>query len=424
MNNTESKQRLNYGLIVYLLIILYVIRLGYTFAGNSFLFSITTSFVIGIVTIIFCCAIDKEFPYVFFQANLVWLLIYVVIIFLLSLLMGDNYNFKTVTYIKNVITLFSTYGVYLLLYRSQSKIVRKIVLIYFIGIVLSAAYTLFVSITGPEHIIRMTAEGVYYYNLFPLKYGGYDFIYALVFVYVGLICFYGENKERLAIWKKVIIVSALVLFAITVISANFTTAFVLLLIFTGLNISKNKRTRILFFAILTVLLFIAPQLLAKLVDSLPLIQQLTADRLKEIIYSFNGMGVVSDYRVDGDRLSRILASLKVIGEHPFIGGYVKGSAVSLGGHTEWIDTMARYGVPAFAFFVAFWTGTKKRMMRKQNCQYGTDNIIKIAFFLLLVLGLVDPLSMEITVAPIFIFYPFMSELFGVYGATSKDDGRY
>ena len=397
--------------VLNIMLIYCLLRFGLVFTTTVSLFRIPFVVVAGVGLIFLFACVNQKYTGQLIQANLACLIINIFSVGILKNFIASASNTVLANnYFNQLIVLAVLWGVYLYMLWQPANSRKWLAGVYLLVVAVSAAYTAYVALDGGDFVIRNTAFGEYD-NRYPLMYGGFDFIYGLVIVYVALLVALANGGKRIKKAKKVILLALMVLFALTIIASNYSTAFMLIMVATIFILPKTNRTRIILLCVLLFCIYVVPEPLTKLIDSIPYLPKLTSSRINELILSFSGQGT-SDYLTDdGERLDRIFWSLRAFLAHPILGVYGSGDNTVLGNHTEWIEQLARYGLLTAIFNTSFWVLTYRSMERNSTPGSVTNKCIKNAFFVYLILGFLNPISMIVTSAPLFVLCPFVENLF-------------
>ena len=406
MNRNGSKSLTLIGLLNVLLMFC-LLRIGLVMTAGFSAFSLVLIVLVGGGLIAVYMLLDSSYAGAFFRLNTVALILNIFLIFIVRLAVTNPEHLTTASnYINQLIILLLLWGFYLYISRMNVRRQRMFVRFYLLLITVSALYTFYVAINGSTNIIRDTASGVYDPS-FPFVYGGYDFIYALVLIYVILLTTISRAGGRMTTAVKAAVICILVISAITVIISGYSTAFVLILVFTIWNLTKRTVTKVCSLIILAVLLFGAPHLVVDFINGIPFMPKLTSSRIGELILSISGQGTVEYFSDEGQRWDRLMWSIEVFLENPILGGFLGQTGLPFGYHSEWIEQLARYGLITAISNLAFWVGTYRRMSDQARESNVTYHCIRNAFFVYLILGFLNPISMVVTSAPMFILCPFV-----------------
>lgn len=313
-------------------------------------------------------------------------------------------------YMKDLLILFFLWAVYLSLRRMSDDKIKWLVRIYLVAIFVCTCFTLYVAIIGPKDVIRDTASGDFFDA--PVPYGGFDFIYSLDIVYACLAYYLSINRDRLAFGTKLIMIAMLAVIFVTVALSNYTTALLLIVVSTIWACVVRVKHKALLFVALVGGFFVCAEGIAAAIKALPL-SELTTSRLADVVLSMTGHAVEDTHLTgEGQRFDRILWSLRIILEHPIIGGYLGNTKLPFGDHTEWIEQFARYGLLYILLHMGFWVGAGKRILRQ--CERDdTRSTLKIGYWVLLLVGFLNPIALVTTPAPLFLLCPFLDKVFPV-----------
>ena len=387
------------------LLIYCIFRIGLVMTSKMSLFSLQYVMIVGFFVIFLRIGSTQIKKAISSYCN-IFLLLEIALIFILkSFTLYTKYINTEVVYIKQLIFLVLLFFMYMYIQGCNKNSQRIYVLLYLFCISLSSCYTLYVSLSGAGNIIRNTAFGVYD-DSFALGYGGYDFIYALVIIFV-ITATYIHRNRNMNFGLRIVLVSFILLVAFTIIASGFSTAFVLIFVFTVFEFVPGKYVKWIVIAFGTLLVYIFPSVISNIINAIPFIPELTSTRVTNTILSLFGKGTGEYISQEGQRLDRILWTLRIFFEHPFFGGFAGNTDLPFGYHTEWLEQMGRYGIFATALNTSFWISLY-RNMKRTICE---DDIkmrcLRNSFIVYFILGLFDPISMVVTAAPLFVLCPFI-----------------
>ena len=176
--------------------------------------------------------------------------------------------------------------------------------------------------------------------------------------------------------------------------------------------------KIILAAFLLVVFFVFSRPIAEFVENLPL-SELTTKRISDLILSLTGYeGVENPIFGEGQRLDRMIWSLKIVAENPIVGGFVGNTIQAFGYHTEWIDKAARHGLLYMVFHAAFWVTAFKKLV--SYCEtLEQKNLIKTSFLVFIFLGFTNPITLVTTPAPLFLLCPFLTTAFPIIDKETK-----
>ena len=271
---------------------------------------------------------------------------------------NDNYLAATT---KNI--LFFAFFAFIFLYYSRpgfEKFRAIIVAVWFLETVISCVHSIIFLQEHPDYARALVS---------PDMYGVYDGLqtYTMIgFYHVGALSFLTPaflyralGKRRKSGYESLILIICCLLFWFTVMKTQFTIALMLVssavlivLMIVILNkVKKELRLHVCVFLIIlfALLIFLLPKFLLSLYES-DLFGSVLSDRIYSIYRMITGLDIGnSDLQ---DRLYHYSLSLEGIRESKLLGGYFTGSA-TCGGHSEFGDMLALFGVFFFALFIWF-----------------------------------------------------------------------
>ena len=199
-----------------------------TFTDDFSIFGLTRVFIIGVFGIFVLSLISPTFSNGFYKKNIIFLAVYIVILFLFSMYVTDTNSITNLdTYTKKLLMLFVFWGMYTLVNLFSQKEKKLFALMFFICIFISSAYTLYVALTIGSDMVRQTTVSVYSDEV-SNTYGGYDFIYILVLVYISVTLSYKNHKKNIPLGMKIFVYAFFVVAFLTVICSGFGTALLLM----------------------------------------------------------------------------------------------------------------------------------------------------------------------------------------------------
>lgn len=408
--NQRKKRTLELTSMLNLPIIYCLLRFGLVFTTRWRFFELSLIVFLGVAMLLTYAFIDKWFAGQFLQRNLLFLGLNIFCVFLIQhLTKNPTYASAATGYINQLLVLFLLWGFYLYMQRLNITQQRRLIGVYLLAITVSTVYTFHVASVGDDLIIRNTAFSQYDTS-FQFAYGGFDFIYGLVVIYSALLIVLSQGGNRIRPLARVELILLLLLIASTVIISKYSTAFVLILVFTILIVPKKTGFKVFWAILLIVFVFWAPQFLTRFIESIPFMPEITSSRINDLILSVSGRGSSAYITEEGQRLDRVFWSLKAFAENPLLGLFGGNGTRTLGSHTEWIDQLARYGIVTAIFNMSFWLTTYKRMKITAKQSSITHKCLVSTFIMYFILGFLNPISMVVTSAPLFILCPFVESL--------------
>ena len=270
---------------------------------------------------------------------------------------NDNYLAATT---KNI--LFFTFFAFIFLYYSRpgfEKFSAIIVAVWFLETVISCVHSISFLQKYPDYARALVTPDMYgaYEGLQTYTMIGFDHACCLSFLTPALL--YKALDKKKNWYERLLLLICCLLFWFTVMKTQFTIALILISlgIFAVLIIvlleKAKKQARlpicVLLMIILALLIFLLPKLLLSLYES-NLFGSVLSDRIYSIYRMITGLDIGnSDLQ---DRLYHYSLTLEGIRESKLLGGYFTGSA-TCGGHSEFGDMLALFGIFFLALFIWF-----------------------------------------------------------------------
>lgn len=310
--------------------------------------------------------------------------------------------------IDNMIKICILYMFYIYLKNCEKKFLRVLLIIALVGYFTTMMSTMINAILDPN-AIRFTASREVSSRIL-LGFGGYDFIYGMIVVNIVLVW---HLTEKTIYKNKSFYIIFVILNSFTIITSAFSTAIILNFIFILLTCFHKKR-HIVILPFIAIISSFIPQVITKLIINiikLKIIPELVERKLLELVNGLLRNGRIEYFDNPVERGHRFLQSLDLIKEHPVLGNFIGNPTAIYGGHTEWIDRLAQYGVLMCILIMIFWIQLYKN--EKQYLKYKEKKIsvLNISFLYFIILGFLNPNSFIQTVFPIMFFVPFFDELF-------------
>lgn len=319
---------------------------------------------------------------------------------------SPTYNSYSAVYIRQLVFMITLCILYAKLESIGADKKKTMLMVYGVCMLISCIQTF--KATGlSEDLIRTNVAG-YSGDDGTGVFGGFDFIYALVIVYVALLSAVLQNWRRNRVLSGLLLLCCLMIL-LTIVRANFTTALILIVTYTIVTISwKNTKLRI---AVLFMVVFLPLMLpaITDVIDKMDFIPSLTRSRIVNVLQSLYGAAEDESLSGEGQRIDRIIWSMRIVAKNPILGGYAGNTLLPFGYHTEWIEQVARYGVIYGALMCWFWRNTYKNIIR--FCSEKSARTVRDCFMMFCILGFLNPISMVVTAAPLFVFSPFINLLF-------------
>lgn len=288
------------------------------------------------------------------------------------------------------------------LYREPREFRKRVWKLCLYGILFTILSTGINVLINPA-ILRSSASTVVR-GTFLFGIGGYDFVYGLIIVNILMIdAIYNSTPEKRKLYWAIFLTGTF-----TVFVSGYTTAFILNSIFiviAFLFCGNSKKTAILVLGL--PLVGVLPSFLSKILiwlTKVTVIPEIVRERIYKIALSFIGEGEVEHLSKEGERLDRMFRSANLFFEHPILGNFLTNREAAYGEHTEWLDSLAQFGLLGFIFVVLFWTCVykmQKGIILKHNRKITS---LKICYLYFIVLGFLNPATYMGIVFPL-IFLP-------------------
>ena len=220
--------------------------------------------------------------------------------------------------------------------------------------------------------------------------GSFGFIYMLVFAIIATIGQFKTHKLASNVWTKVLLLFFCVTGIKCIIDSTFTTALILLvvgiLVVLLMKPNATKRNILICFVCLFVVLS-AGQLLGSLLESLTLESDDVTIRLHEIGGLLKGEAGGENTE---SRFVHFTKSIECFIQYPLAGyNFAKHPVCTMGGHSEWVDMFAVYGllgaVPLLATIIIKLRRTSHALRTKLQYPF-----FSVLLFIFIVFGFLDP----------------------------------
>jgi hypothetical protein len=343
---------------------------------------------------------DFKFLFTFLNHSKYWLLWGAILLLYFFLNYGGEMETQLLSFIMilPIISIFS-FCEYKRAYRLE-KILFNVLII---GLIITSIITIRFLIQDPlaSRVIAI-AEGNSFYSMKGV--GGFSFVYSLVLLCPVLFYsfIYTKSGNR---WLYLLISC---LFGITVIAASYAIANIVMFMLLVVPIVFNKKN-ILPVTIVFIIVLLAGKFLLSFAYDYILSIENTIIRIRFLeLYNFalfNEVQASSDISL---RLSTYTGSfIKFISNPIFgVGAFfgTSGEVVGIGGHSEWLDLLARFGIVGSLPLLLFISSILKNI--KSSLQKKTRPIYIIILFYFLLLGLVNPFLGLVSMTTIFLL-PFL-----------------
>ncbi len=274
---------------------------------------------------------------------------------------------------------------------------------WFIDIAISCGYTIYRLIENPmlSRILAVGESRNEYLDASVSTAGvlGYGSIYGLVFLLFALVCVVKNTKRR-----KITLVLFMLLFAYTVIQAQFFIAFCLMLIGLCIAILGEQKTLYIVLAVLCILtgIFFVWNALPQIISS-GILPPMISNRLQIFLEQS------AESAIAGGRIKVYIQSIEAIGKS-FGLGAVFFDNITPGGHSEIMDLIAYYGIFFGSLFIYGVQCARKNILQCIPA-YSKKNY-NIVWLMYLLMSFLNPSAMCNLTLSIFIIIPLIYLEFG------------
>ena len=205
---------------------------------------------------------------------------------------------------------------------------------------------------GVSRLLVRSSEDAKYYASQGV--GGYGLVYPSVFTNAALMYLLTRVKG----FRKIFVLIPLVIGLLLVFSSGFLIAVIMTLVSLGcwaIRMFNNQNVKAISLSIvcLSIIVFIAMELLLKYSDSI-------VSALDGTFYKIKVQEIINALKTDQTtgklegRTSRYIESITAIFKYPIIGAKILGFESDIGGHSTLLDLIGLFGVVAIGFYVAIY----------------------------------------------------------------------
>ena len=322
---------------------------------------------------------------------------------------NDNYLAATT---KNI--LFFAFFAFIFLYYSRpgfEKFRTIIVAFWFLETVISCVHSIFFLQKYPDYARALVTPDMYgvYEGLRTYTMISFDHACCLSFLIPALL--YKALDKKKNWYERLLLLICCLLFWFTVMKTQFTIALMLVssavlivLMIVILNkVKKELRLHVCVFLIIlfALLIFLLPKFLLSLYES-DLFGSVLSDRIYSIYRMITGLDIGnSDLQ---DRLYHYSLTLEGIRESKLLGGYFTGNA-TYGGHSEFGDMLALFGIFFLTLFICFIVNMFRRGHKFVNNDLHPGFVI--AYIIYFVFSLINTSLWTSIGIGLFIILPFV-----------------
>ncbi len=354
--------------------------------------------------LLLCSFFVRGYAYNFLKYNSIPI-IFIIGITLRSLLSGNiSLGFfdplKTTISIANIIVAISIY----LYIRDRSDLFkRKILIITLISMIVSIIYSLYY-VTFIDYLAVRNETRV------DIGVGDFSLVYSVPFLSIILISVYKYNYKKYKFTNIFILLLVLISF-LFVLKANFMTALLLLILTIILSFFKMNKSQLLLMILIFSGVIIYLESIGNLFYYLANLDMFSWV-LKEKLYALGNLFTGSNTDLDtmGIRMEKIKSTLNTFIANPFIGvNYENYNETTVGGHAQWFDDLARYGLLGFSLWIVFYIKVFRDMVKYSKFKVEREAIKKSAI-IFIILGFLNPNTMSTVTMLVFSIIPFIGSL--------------
>ena len=327
------------------------------------------------------------------------------IIFVISVTLGYLLFSKVTTRFQHWELIYALMILIIFVYYShRPSLIRKICLVcLLIDMIVMNFYTCYllqfnsnisrIYAMGSEYVLK---EGVTTYLL-----AGFFHVYATIPILLYL-CLRWKDVFKLSKRYRILIITYFISALFLVIKANYATAILFLIFFCVGALFVNSKSGFIniltIFFVVILIFFSLTTLLEYLSDNL-YTGTIVEHRFNDVLKFINGQG---DNKNDINRRMEFMrVSFDNFLEFPLFGTVEKN--IEIGGHTEWIDGLAYYGLLRYPFFIAFIIVSIRKVHEFINC----SSQIVILYLCILILGFFNPFINQNFFLALYIIIPFI-----------------
>lgn len=341
------------------------------------------------------------------------LMIYTLFLMVIYLVTNANMGFGLWQDLRNAI--FSLLCSFLCLYilSQDKKSKRKILLFLLINILLGCIYTLYRIQENPllprilarasERVEEELGGNVSIAGI--ITYGG---VYGMSLIFPSLLYWISQKQGQ----KKIVPITISIIFIVTIFNAQFAIALlfsivglVLYLILCG-DHSKYRLVVSGLIVLIALIVVVNWEYILSIVYSADILPSALQQKVHELLLYSVGRNLVGTNL--NSRLEFYAQSFEAIVQNNFVGKIFSNNA-SGGGHSEWEDMAANYGIIApilvYSFFHKF---------TKVISMYLDDKAItvyRIQLFIFLIIGFIDPIFISRTMSYLMLLSPLILTMY-------------
>lgn len=282
-------------------------------------------------------------------------------------------------------------GFYSELSKSKlDKIILSCVITCFIITAITTIYNLKIDINASRILTSSSTSDIQRHYLESRNVGSFDFIYGIILILPIILI----SIKNIKLPKNFIFIVLSILMLLCCILSNFSTIYILLIItFFIVLIPSNKNSKKILLILTPIIIILTPILLEVIIYILEIIKYktpsiMTQIKIQGIIDVLLGQDSIFSL---GSRISLYSNSIRSFLESPLIGiGAYYNEYNIIGGHSQFLDDLARYGIFVFLCDISFYFIYKKNIIKKINCIW-IKNAYNFSWLYFIILGLINPI---------------------------------
>ncbi|KGX89982.1 hypothetical protein N781_08745 [Pontibacillus halophilus JSM 076056 = DSM 19796] len=335
---------------------------------------------------------------------------------LFQILFYELLGFSDINLINLVPTIFfivSAYVGYFYLNLNDQDVDKSVIKITTILVIITSITTIWGLMRYPNAVRSLTSTSQdkdMQQTLYAMNISSFDFTYSLVIVLPLLfIMLLTRTKKYYPIWEKFIVFCISLLFLVVIFNSKFLISYILLgmsFLVSLFSVIRNTFFSAILITISSILiLFISPTLIVFMLDiisnntdSLLIINKIAT--VKQIIESGYNLSLI------GSRYDYFLLSFSSFVDSPIfgVGAYYKDEYTLIGGHSQLMDDLARYGIVGFVLYMGLMIGFIRNNINKLR-HYKIKNAMFYSYVIFFLLNFLNPARSFIFSLLFFILIP-------------------
>lgn len=336
-----------------------------------------------------------------------WLLILLAVIIFIRSYTAGNMAFGFSDPLRMLLHLFNlliAYSIFLYVKEKTIAFKKLVVRTALVAVLASIVYSTYY-VSNVNYLAVRVASAV------DLGVSDFNMVYCLMFIPIIVLGNLDKNKFLMT---GVYLLTVFFLF-----KASFMTAIVLFVVFTGVSllVKQNKKTKLILglgVVITSIFVFFFRGFIGNGVISLAetgYFNWVVNDKL--VVVGNLIAGVSGDTETLGIRMEKINYTVSTFIKNPLFGiDYSNYNSNTIGGHAQWFDDLARFGIIGFFVWVFFLTQVFIAMKRSAK-EDNDKNVIVVGWIIFVIIGFFNPNTMSTVTMMLMCVVPFSRYLFTV-----------